>query len=343
MRTNLIENTGLGFLARNQLHNRQRIKVYVEDEDDVPFWKYFFEKAAIYDTSISPPETISSEGIKNGKAAVLQYANEANQAFLLCVDSDFDFLFKNESFPYQYINTNPFIFQTYLYAIENYKCYARCLHQVVVDTVLVDKHIFDFELFVQEYSEIVYEYFIKWLYFEKKHRQNTHQPHILPLKNTQTTGNSFCENIKLQNVKIEDNGRAALAFLRNTLGIKINELPSVATTELEKLKNEFALCGLTPQNTYLFLRGHNIYDDILKPILNRVADVLKNEQLALYSINAKHDTEAKNKRDKYKKQVFTSKNDEMTAIERSLLNHKYFDKCPFSAKILADLDTFENL
>ena len=42
--TNLLDNIGNGFQKRNLLHDQHVVTVYVENEDDVPFWKHIFDQ-----------------------------------------------------------------------------------------------------------------------------------------------------------------------------------------------------------------------------------------------------------------------------------------------------------
>ena len=85
--SDLMDKVGNRLENQNKLLDRTTIRVYVENEDDVPFWKYFFTKANI-DTVISPA---SKGNLERGKKTVLFYENQANASLLLCVDSDYDY------------------------------------------------------------------------------------------------------------------------------------------------------------------------------------------------------------------------------------------------------------
>ena len=56
---------------------------------------------------------------------------------------------------------NPYIFQTYGYAIENFHCFAESLHEVCVQATLNDRHILDFRfpetLFADSLSAVLME------------------------------------------------------------------------------------------------------------------------------------------------------------------------------------------
>ena len=57
---------------------------------------------------------------------------------LLCVDSDFDFLFNGATEQSRLIRDSRYMFHTYTYATENYLCYAPSLHNVCVKATKID-------------------------------------------------------------------------------------------------------------------------------------------------------------------------------------------------------------
>jgi Protein of unknown function (DUF4435) len=359
--SDLVANIGDILQGNNQIFNRNTVQVYVENEEDVPFWKYFFTKYDI-ETSVSP----ASKGhLQGGKSAVMSLENNVNKFFLLCVDSDNDYMMQRQTTLSRRVIDNPYIFETYLHSMESYRCYSKYLHDIVVDAVLVDKKIFDFELFLEEYSKIIYELFIKFIYFEKKHQLNAEAYRIEyePQKTVVTEdelqvwqndnkisahifsqNKNFCPAIKVSSpIKIADNGQSALDDLKIRVDAAYGNLPTVSPQDLDKIKTDLATLGITPQNTYLFIQGHTLYDNVVKPILNTVADNLKSKKLVEFATNAKHDTQAKEKLNEYKKIVFKAKKDELTAVERSWFNAKYYAQCPFTTKIEDDIKRYKSI
>jgi hypothetical protein len=82
------------FKARNALNPRkgQIIEIFVENEADVPFWKDIFNRFGQFgiQTKVQPA---SKESLAGGKKTVLKHADGAGKFLLLCVDSDYDYLF----------------------------------------------------------------------------------------------------------------------------------------------------------------------------------------------------------------------------------------------------------
>ena len=130
---------------------RRRIVAYVESYDDVFFWRSVldeFENDSIYFEVMLPSRT----NLGKGKKYVLsnQLGNQLGESLIACVDADYDYLMQGSNPVSKEIIENPYIFHTYVYAIENYQCYARGLHEVCVMATLNDKEIVDLEAFMAE-------------------------------------------------------------------------------------------------------------------------------------------------------------------------------------------------
>ena len=73
---------------------------------------------------------------------------------IACVDSDYDYLLQGRTNTSRYIIENPYVMQTYAYAIENYHCYAEGLHEICVMATLNDHKLINFPEFMKLYSQI---------------------------------------------------------------------------------------------------------------------------------------------------------------------------------------------
>lgn len=51
--------------------------------------------------------------------------DERDRDTILCMDSDFDYLFKNFNDQSRLVNNTPRLFHTYAYATENFLCHPR--------------------------------------------------------------------------------------------------------------------------------------------------------------------------------------------------------------------------
>ncbi|MDQ9768464.1 DUF4435 domain-containing protein, partial [Acinetobacter baumannii] len=65
------------------------------------------------------------------------------RCMIACVDADYDYLMQGLTASSHEVCTNPYVFHTYVYAIENFQCYAPALQSVCVMATLNDRPIFD--------------------------------------------------------------------------------------------------------------------------------------------------------------------------------------------------------
>lgn len=60
---------------------------------------------------------------------------------IACVDADYDYILQGATEMSRQMLENPYIFHTYAYAIENFQCYAKGLHETCVMVTLNDHRI----------------------------------------------------------------------------------------------------------------------------------------------------------------------------------------------------------
>ena len=208
----LVQNiTSEYFEATSALQKRNRVMVYVEGYDDIPFWRAIFDEFETPDRrfEISTP---ARNDLAKGKKVVLQFAPQAGRNLILCVDSDFDYLFGDLSSQSRMVNHTPFLLQTYTYAIENYLCYPPSLHSVCVRATKKDVHLFDFEEFMREYSRIIYPVFV-WYAFAAR----IDRPTIFTLAD-------FRNTVKINFINVEENGEDTLVWLEKQVAKRLKFL-----------------------------------------------------------------------------------------------------------------------
>jgi len=244
----------------------------VEDEEDADFWKDIFIQSGFKRKPefISYTRNFRPGGMTNdqrGKNTVLQYLPYTDKRLVLCIDSDYDLLTKTNN---PSIQNN--VFQTYTHSIENYKSYAPSLMNLCLEaTHSTDNQLFDVEKFISDYSEIIYPLFVVFVISESK---NDSTDQFL-------TGQKFAETIILRgDFNVNNNGTDELNELKKKVDDKFNALRSDHTdSEFEATEQRISAFGITPQNTYLFVRGHNLYDSVTLPIVRSVSKILKNNEL----------------------------------------------------------------
>ncbi len=276
------------FDAANHLTSkraRRKIVAYVESYDDILFWRTVlgsFEDHTRY-FEVMLPSRIS---LVKGKKSVLMnlLSRQVGSSMIACVDADYDYLLQGCTPLSRQVVGNPYVFHTYVYAIENYRCYAQSLHEVCVMATLNDHHIFDFVEYLEAFSKAIFPLFVWniWVYRQGIYGQFT----LTDFNRVVETG-----HFNLQNPY------AAIEKLRRKVGRYIQILQRKHPNAKESyiaLKNELKALGVTPATTYLYIQGHHLYDSLVVPMLKRVCNELRRERENEIYRNAVHSTQRHN-------------------------------------------------
>ncbi len=300
MASRLKDNINSGYFeAANALRGKQarrRIVAYVESYDDIYFWRTVlsrFEDDHRYFEVMLP----SKVNLTRGKKSVLMNfisgtegsSNHTSQSSTLnsqlgsdmiaCVDADYDYLMQGVTEQSAKVIGSPYVFHTYVYAIENYQCYAPSLHDVCVAVTLNDHRIFDFRDYFSQYSEACFPLFVwsVWAY-----RTGHHGRFSLSDFNRVTDPGGFTVQ----------NPEESIANIRRKVNTKVHELQRRFPNNKEaylKVKADILALGVTPQTTYLYMQGHHLFDTVVAPILTKVCNLLRQErQSEIYHSQAHH-------------------------------------------------------
>ncbi len=252
------------FEAYNQLTSKQarrKIVAYVESYGDVFFWRTIltaFEDDEHYFEIMLPSRANRLE--RGKKAALAHILNGVGKDMIACVDADYDYLIQGSTALSSLILSNPYVFHTYAYAIENLQCYAPSLHTVCVAVTLNDRMIFDFVSFLSEFSEIIYPLFIWniWYYRSTSYGR--------------FTMTDFNKVIELGNIN-PWNYEESFRRLRKKVGRKVIELQKKnpdAHESYQEVKNSLRELGVTPRTTYLYIQGHHLFNKVVAPLMEKI-------------------------------------------------------------------------
>jgi len=277
------------FEAANSLTSkkaRHRIVAYVESYDDIYFWRTVlseFEDDKRYFEVMLP----SKVNLTRGKKSVLMNFLEGEplgKDMIACVDADYDYLMQGATHASRKILESPYVFHTYVYAIENFQCYAPSLHNVCVSVTLNDHRIFDFREYFRQFSESLFQLFVWSIMLYRNGNYN---------KFTITDFNRIADpgGFNVQNPE------PSLVNVRRKVKTKVNELQRLfpdAKEEYLKTKEDIRALGVTAQTTYLYIQGHHLFDTVVSPILSKVCNLLRQErQNEIYQATA-HKTQKRN-------------------------------------------------
>jgi len=274
--------------AANRLKSksaRRKIVAYVESYDDIFFWRTVlsqFEDDKRYFEVMLPSRT----NLQRGKKSVLMnlVARQVGEDMIACVDADYDYLLQGATAVSQEIISNPYVFHTYVYSIENYQCYAPSLHNVAVAVTLNDHAVFDYSDYLRQFSEAIFPLFVWSIWFYRNGNYG------------KFTISDFNKVIAMGNFKTA-NPYEAIVNVRHKVGRRIALLQRQNPRAKESyimLKDELKRLGVTPQTTYLYIQGHHLFDTIVVPMMKRVCDSLIREREKEIQRTAKHSTQRRN-------------------------------------------------
>ena len=303
--------------------DRHLVHVYVEGYEDVAFWRGIFDhfRNPYLRFEISVP---NRDDLPKGKKVLMSMLNRTEkESVLLCVDSDFDYLFAGETEQSAKILNADNMFHTYTYATENYLCYAPSLRNVCVKATKNDTRIFDFVRFMEAYSNIIYPLFL-WYVHSARHSTES----VFTLA-------EFRAAVRLGYVDIRHNGEGTLAWLqrnveRRRLALE-RDNPTMCEA-VEALGAQLNKCGVERNNCYLFMHGHTLMDNVTMPLLSAVCDKLR--QLSVAKING---SKVEGVALKNELQNYTNT---LRSIRDVLLDNENYTSCPLYKRLRDDIQEY---
>ena len=320
---------------------RRRIVAYVESYDDIYFWRTVlsrFEDDKRYFEVMLP----SKLNLTRGKKSVLmnfvggEETREVREVketrevkeeplgsdMIACVDADYDYVMEGATEQSRRVRESPYVFHTYVYAIETFQCFAPSLHEVCVAVTLNDHRIFDFEAYFRQYSEVCFPLFVwsVWAY-----RTGNHNRFSL------TDFNRVCDpgGFTVQQPQ------ASIDNVRRKVNTKVRELQRQFPANKDaylKVKDDLRRLGITPQTTYLYMQGHHLFDTVVAPIMTKVCNMLRQErQTEIYHSQA-HRTQKRNEMSCYE----NSRQD----IKAMLKKNTGYQRCERFAQLQADIEAY---
>ena len=301
---------------------RRLVRVFVEGYEDVAFWRGIFDHFhnPYLRFEISVP---TREDLPKGKKVLLSMADRANEELLLCMDSDFDYLFEEEDEMSRRIVESPYMFHSYTYATENYLCYAPSLHNVCVRAVKNDAHIFDFEKFMREYSRTIYPLFLWYAYSASRSTES-----VFPLVD-------FKASVRLGYLDIVDNGANTIAWLKRNVERRQQMLSAdhpEMSAEIPAFAERMRKKGVEPENAYLYMHGHTLMDCVVMKLLEGVCEKLRQISLQKIISSSKEGVALKNEMSNY--------TNSLRSIRDVLLDNENYTASPLYARLKADIQCY---
>lgn len=302
--------------------DKRLVKVYVEGYEDVAFWRAIFDhfRNPYIRFEISVPER---GDLPKGKKVILSMIPQSSEELLLCVDSDFDYLFNGSTETARQVNESPFLFHTYAYATENYLCYAPSLHNVCVKATKNDTRIFDFVRFMEGYSRTIYPLFVWYVYSAQLSKE-----HIFPLAD-------FRAAVRLGYLDLSEHGDNTLLWLgRNVMRRErmLREKYPEKVAGMAQFEQLLAARGVRPETTYLYMHGHTLMDNVVMVCLETVCQKLRELSIARIRASEKQGLALKNELANY--------NNSLRSIRDVLLDNENYTECPLYERLRGDIEQY---
>jgi hypothetical protein len=279
------------FSAANKLNGKnksRKITAYVESYDDVFFWRSILSRLETPTLKFQVMLPTRGKKLERGKKAALMAAfnDRVGPNMIACVDADYDYLRQGSNSMSEMVCNNKYVFHTYAYAIENLQCWAPALREVCVMVTLNDyPDMLDFEHFMETYSEIIYPLFV-WniLSARKPEMFDFSIPEMLTvIKTGVVVKNHMQETLRRVSSKVEK---------------KINRLFKTTSEnvhkEYERLSKELQTLGIKSSETYLYIQGHQLFNETVVPMLSRECDFLIAQREKEIRSQSKHYTQYDN-------------------------------------------------
>ena len=317
----------LYFEAANKMTSkkaRRKIVAYVESYDDVFFWRSVlgrYEDDKLTFDIMLPSRNLHLD--RGKKAAISNMLKGVGRDMIACVDADYDYILQGATEMSRQMLENPYIFHTYAYAIENFQCYAKGLHETCVMVTLNDHRIFNFERFLLSYSQTIWPLFVWHVVFLQRRKMTMHFDMC-----------EFNKVVVLPSVHIQ-NPKWAIEYLSKKVRAKMFQLerrfPKLkdALPETERMLRDL---GINDNNTYLYIQGHHLFDLVVSPVVQTVCDILRNEQENDIRDRAVHSEQARTEIACYE--------NSLGKVKMMMKKNTYYQFSPEFQKILADVERY---
>lgn len=298
------------------------VHVFVEGYDDVAFWRNIFDDFETdwlkFEISVPPREDLAK-----GKKVLLGMIPECSEDRILCMDSDFDYMFQNFNEQSRLVNHTPFLFHTYAYATENYLCYPPSLHRICVKATKNDTLIFDFERFMTEYSRTIYPLFLWYAFSARQEREKAFSLF------------EFRSSVRLNYLDLRDDGNETLLWLGRQVDKRVRSLEMNFpewVDDVNAFGREIEKLGVTTDNVYFFMQGHTLLDNVVLILLNAVCERLREMAVEKIVSGTKQGISLKNELSNY--------NNSLRNVREVLLDNEQYKECFLYKKLRKDIEQY---
>lgn len=169
-----------------------------------------------------------------------------------------------------------FILQTYTYSFENHLCFADRLNLLPEKVCGLPNELFDFGQFLMAYSKEIYPLFLLFLYDFRQLGEKM-------------LNKDFFKLLSFPDIpdKLKNDGASVISELHDRVTAEIKRLKgSYPDIDETAERTKYAALGLCEDNAYLYVRGHNLYDLIVRIGESLCYELKKSENKRLASVDS---------------------------------------------------------
>ena len=299
------------------------VKVHVEGYDDVAFWRDIFDEfecdRLTFEISVAPRRDLAK-----GKKVLIDMLSKTSEERIVCVDSDFDYLLDGQTTQSHQVKTAPYLFHSYAYSIENLLCYAPGLRSICTKATKNDMPALDFEWWFEEYSRAIYPAFLWYIYSAKLDDLTLYKLE------------SFKNDVRIQYIDLETDGRSTIEWVSRKIARRLEFLErtypqyvGLVAAEGERMKAR----DLFPENTYLFMQGHTLFENVTVPMLESICGRLRRLEVARINESSATGTPLMNALENYR-------NSTQMGIRNLLLTNTKYKDCFLYKRLRDDIQAY---
>lgn len=253
------------------------IKVMVEDEEDMSFWRDLLHWSRPDKKFALTPYSASGTDVSpltKGKDLIKRFVSQLGVNFICCIDSDLDFVLKDFDDEKSDLWKNRFVIQTCAYSMENLLCQPEVWSNIIYECSLEEADGEDFNGFMARLSLITFPV-LSWLCFLIL--TNHRHPSV------KSTWNEILDTNKLPKYNDPD---VMLSEIEKRVKEWVSNVEKTYN-ELTKEHHDFEISLLekgivTKESTWYFIRGHNLKNYILEAILKPIVEGFRARRIKNY-------------------------------------------------------------
>ena len=212
--------------------------VHLEDSEDILFWNNQLQNASPANYLFLPYSKNDNDNDSRGCEQCLRYRPYLTKRFFICIDSDLRQLKGEEG-----LSADNYIAQTYAYSWENHFCEAEHIQARFSDKV-PDLE-FDFRVFLNKLSAVIYEPLLYLVYYSQNSDLN---------QRWNVSKFNACLPLQPKREDLVNNGNA---YIERVAKLFYDSLEGLQRPET--MTNEY----LNEENAYLHIQGHQLYKLLL--------------------------------------------------------------------------------